>query len=233
MSDQPRRRGAGRPRDPGLESRALAAALQVFGERGWSGMTIDEVATTAGVGKSSLYLRWKNKTELLADALGQVLLPPGAATLHRDTEEEGSGGDDTAPEPSLRDFLITHALWRAHLYLGPHRLAVLRFYVETWALPGVFGEIRQHSITDWVLRERHRVDRATRDGELPPGASPVHLLDAIEGAVFVHALVTPPHLLDRVRSGLREYVERLVDDQLRAASTAPDPTPAAPPATHP
>jgi hypothetical protein len=45
----------------------------------------------------------------------------------------------------------------------------------------------------------------------------VHLLDAVEGAVFVHILVTPPHLMDRVRSSIRTYVEQLVDNQLRAA----------------
>jgi len=33
-------------------------------------------------------------------------------------------------------------------------------------------------------------------------------------------LVTPPHLLDRVRSTLPAYVEQLVDNQLRAATAA-------------
>src|SRR5690349_14763603 len=59
----------GRPRDPALEDRVYAAAIGVFGQKGWSGFTIDGVAKAAGVGKASLYLRWNSKQELLFDAL--------------------------------------------------------------------------------------------------------------------------------------------------------------------
>ncbi|HEY8720122.1 helix-turn-helix domain-containing protein, partial [Pengzhenrongella sp.] len=71
------RRTRGRPRDPQLEDRALAATLEVFGETGWVGLTIDEVAARSRVGKSSIYLRWKDKETLLAAALRQTQQPPG------------------------------------------------------------------------------------------------------------------------------------------------------------
>ena len=32
--------GVGRPRDPGIEERALVAALEVYMEVGWSGFTL-------------------------------------------------------------------------------------------------------------------------------------------------------------------------------------------------
>jgi AcrR family transcriptional regulator len=212
-----------------LEQRARRAALEVFGERGWAGMTIDEIATRARVGKSSIYLRWQDKTMLLADALREVLVPPAAGPA-QDGEiggrPEGVPGEASEGHKSLRDYLIAHALRRANLYLGPYGVAVLRLYVETRALPDVFAEIRQGAITDVVLAERHRVEEAIQHGDLPPSASTVQILDAIEGAVFVHVLVTPPHLMDRVRRNLRGYVEQLVDNQLRAASgcwlTPPD-----------
>jgi AcrR family transcriptional regulator len=66
--DQPPR-GRGRPRTPGAEDKILAAALEEYGERGWSGFTMDAVARRAGVGKSTVYLRWHDKDALLTDAV--------------------------------------------------------------------------------------------------------------------------------------------------------------------
>ncbi len=238
FGDSDARQGRGRPRDPELERRTLSAVLEVLGEGGWAGLTIDEVAARARVGKSSIYLRWRDKSALLADALRQVQLTPSDASLPVDclpaaskasgqTSEPGSDerGGDTGARAPLRSYLVDHALHRARLYLGPHGLAMLRLYVEAMAQPDVLAEIRQRCLTEFVLAERHRVQRAVQDGELPPDTSVVHLLDAIEGAVFVHVLVTPPHLMERVRQTIRPYVEQLVDNQLRAAGAGPAPAP--------
>src|SRR3954451_13068508 len=64
------RRGRGRPRTPGAEDKILTAALEEYGERGWAGFTMDAVARRAGVGKSTVYLRWRDKDSLLTDAVG-------------------------------------------------------------------------------------------------------------------------------------------------------------------
>ena len=105
---------------------------------------------------------------------------------------------------------------------------MLRLYVEARAFPVPLADVRHEAITRFVLSERERVERAIREGELPPGTSAVHLLDAIEGSVLMHVLVTPPHLLDRVRSTMPDYLERLVDQQLAAATAPVDPATRAP-----
>lgn len=231
-------RAPGRPRNPDLEARALRATLDVFGVKGWTGLTIDEVAARARVGKSSIYLRWPDKAALLADALRGIQMEEDAPGLSDPTQDEGTsgstatGGDHaqgpgdsagaTAPHLTLREFLIAHAHRRADLYLGPDGLAMLRLYVEARAFPDVLADVRHEAITRFVLSERERVDAAIGTGELPEGASVVHLLDAIEGSVLMHVLVTPPHLLDRVRSTLPAYVERLVDLQLGALQAETD-----------
>lgn len=200
------RRRRGRPRDPQLEDRALEATLAVFGDKGWVGLTIDEVAARALVGKSSIYLRWKDKETLLAAALRHLQRRP----------ENTTDATQAPAEPSLRDYLIDHATRRANLYLGPYGLAMMRLYIETWAFPTVFADIRREALTAYVLQERRRVESAIRTGELPQNASAVQLLDAIEGAVLIHVIVTPPDLLDRVRRNLPAYIEQLVENQLRA-----------------
>lgn len=214
-------RPRGRPRDPALEARAREAALDVFGERGLAGLTLDEVALRAKVGKSSLYLRWPDKESLLADALGRIQ-EETAATLDLPAADGAPGGpgtdDDGGPRrPSLRDYLLAHVHRRAGLYLGKYGLAMLRLYAEARAQPELFGHIREQAISRFVRAERERVAEAIRSGILPAHASPVRILDAVEGAIFMHLLVTPPSLLDRVRAGLDDYIEQMVDDQLRAA----------------
>lgn len=212
----------------------------MFAERGLSGLTIDEVATRARIGKSSIYLRWADKESLLADALRGIQIPRGSADDAEPADGADAGpaddavlADDAAPAGtgtggatdaaarrvagSLRDYLMALAHRRADLYLSRQGLALLRLYADARAYPDMFGEIREQAITRFVLAERERVDDAVAAGVLPPHASPVRILDAVEGAIFMHLLVTPPELIDRVRGKLDDYIEHMVDDQLRAA----------------
>jgi len=177
-------------------------------------MTIDEVATRARVGKSSIYLRWPDKTSLLADALRGVQVRPTGPALNDDAP-------DAPDAPTLREYLLEHATRRAELYLSDAGIAMLRLYVEARAHPDVFADIRRVAITDFVLNERRHVERAMRDVEGVSPTAAVQLLDAVEGAVLMHVLVTPPHLVERVRRGLPEYVEQMVDNQLRAIGLSP------------
>lgn len=217
-------RAPGRPRDPELEARVQRAALQVFGEVGWRGLTMDAIASRARVGKSALYLRWADKGEVLVAALR------GAQNDALGVTDDDEEGPDTAASASVRDYLVRHALHRANLYLGEYGLAMMRLYTDVWANPDILGTLRERAVTRFVLDERERVAAAIKRGEFAPGASAMRILDAIEGAVLMHVLVTPAPLLPRVRASIQEYVDLMVDDQLRAAgyrgpATAPDDEP--------
>jgi AcrR family transcriptional regulator len=67
--DKPRR---GRPRDPDAEPRIRRYAVQLLLERGFDGMTVDDVAEAAGVGKATIYRRWASKEQLANDALADM-----------------------------------------------------------------------------------------------------------------------------------------------------------------
>jgi AcrR family transcriptional regulator len=63
------RRRRGRPRDPDVEPRIRRYAVQLLLERGFDGMTVDDVAEAAGVGKATIYRRWASKEQLANDAM--------------------------------------------------------------------------------------------------------------------------------------------------------------------
>ena len=69
-------RPPGRPRSAASHEAILRATLELLGEKGFSGMSMDAVAARAGVSKATIYRRWKSKEELvgeLLDVLGDVV----------------------------------------------------------------------------------------------------------------------------------------------------------------
>jgi len=66
----PKRRG--RPRDPSTDEHIVAAAAELMLSRGFDKMTVDDVATRAGVGKATVYRRWPSKDDLAVAAMEQV-----------------------------------------------------------------------------------------------------------------------------------------------------------------
>ncbi|MFT3799439.1 TetR/AcrR family transcriptional regulator [Microbacterium sp.] len=59
----------GRPRLPATQQRVLEAAASLIRECGINGLTMTEVARTAGVGKQTLYRRWPSKHALAAQCV--------------------------------------------------------------------------------------------------------------------------------------------------------------------
>ena len=67
MTDpQPPRRG--RPRSETARRKVLSAARKLLEERGLSGLTVDGIATLAGVGKPTIYRHWPNARAVAMDA---------------------------------------------------------------------------------------------------------------------------------------------------------------------
>ena len=70
--------GRGRPRSQEAHRAILEAVVELLGEHGLKGLTIEAVAARAGVGKTTIYRRWDNKNELVVEAMGQLRPPAGA-----------------------------------------------------------------------------------------------------------------------------------------------------------
>jgi AcrR family transcriptional regulator len=60
----------GRPRSEEAHRAILEATLQLLAEVGFSALTVEGVASRAGVGKATIYRRWASKLPLVVEAFG-------------------------------------------------------------------------------------------------------------------------------------------------------------------
>lgn len=71
--ERPAKRG--RPRSAEVDHAILHAAVELVGEVGINGMSMDELAKRADVSKATIYRRWANKEALVIDALRSAMSP--------------------------------------------------------------------------------------------------------------------------------------------------------------
>jgi AcrR family transcriptional regulator len=66
---------SGRPRDPELESRLLAAAWSLLTRHGYDALTLTRVAAEASAHRTDVYRRWATKPQLVTQVLAAHLPP--------------------------------------------------------------------------------------------------------------------------------------------------------------
>jgi AcrR family transcriptional regulator len=203
--DEPRR-GRGRPRTPGAEEKILTAALDEYAEHGWSGFTMDAVARRAGVGKSTVYLRWSDNDSLLTDAVtqrGMELTAVDTGTFEGDLQELAINllriFHSTAGWAALR---VTFDVASAHERLGAFSAAVSQVH-------GPQVEQICH--------------RAIARGEMIEGFPPGAVTGAMYGAALIHALAERLEGRTDTEADLEIRAREIVAMVLRGIATTPGP----------
>jgi AcrR family transcriptional regulator len=193
----------GRRRDPSIDARVAQTVIEVYAQLGWAGLSFDEVARRARVGKAALYLRWQTKEDLLLDSMMNV------------------GADRVEPHPlDFREYLAQIGRSMLSFYSSTAGLAYLRLYVESRYVPGLEERWRKQQATPLFLDTRARVRAAIAAGELPVGTSPTIVIDVMAGAIANHVLSTPPELFSQMVARSAAYLEALVAFVLAAAQSA-------------
>jgi len=183
----------GRPRDPGVDQRVTRAAIQLYGDVGWSGFTIESVAKVARVGKASIYRRWPSKETLMAYAWERQM-------LHVEDVDTGTARGD----------LIELATQMVELYAGESGRAAARVISEAAVVPAL-AQTLESQRRDQIGAARAIVKRAITRDELPPETPVTILLDCLVGGALLHVLTTPPQLHAPLRQNPEEVAVRLVD----------------------
>ncbi|MFE4372470.1 TetR/AcrR family transcriptional regulator [Streptomyces sp. NPDC056835] len=171
----------GRPRSAEADSAILEATRAALGELGWSKLTMGDVASRAGVAKTTLYRRWPAKSELVVDAV---------AVLFDELELPDRGSLAADVEGVVVQFA-------ALLERPETKTALMAVVAESTRDEALRARIRA-SIVD---RQKRLVllgrERAQTRGELPRGPDTVKaartadlIFDVIAGAVIHRTLIS-------------------------------------------
>jgi AcrR family transcriptional regulator len=191
----------GRRLDP-ERNRAIAAALiEVLAEVGYRGLTMDEVAMAAGVGKAAIYRRWPSKTDLIVSYLDGAL----------------TADDVVVPDSgSLRQDLLS-LLTAVFAYLnGPAGCANRALVSALHEEPALGEAFRRNPLKRWNGIFLEVLERAEKRGEIPPGAS-ASVAAETGRAILIHRwLITREPLDDQL---VRAVVDEVMLPLLSRAQT--------------
>ncbi|MGY1688616.1 TetR/AcrR family transcriptional regulator [Geodermatophilus sp. SYSU D01105] len=151
MTDPPRSTRGGRPRDPSRDGVIRAAILRLLAEVGYGALTMDAVAAEAGVGKATIYRRWRTKQDLVVDTISDlnqfIAAPPDTGSIAGDLRAmmhlvaEATASPAGAAIRSLLPAMQYQPALVEAFRSGP--LAVWRgAYAEMWARAEARGEVR-------------------------------------------------------------------------------------------
>ena len=166
-------RRPGRPRSERAEQAILDAAIEAVGEHGIDGVSCEDVAARAGVGKATLYRRWPGKEDLLIAAFAAMKHPlpePRGESVREDLVALLTAVAADAQDPRfVQQFALLHGAEQRYPRLTaryreavvePRRdlvRAVLRRGIETGELrPEVDVEVAMLLLTGAVMaRGKH------------------------------------------------------------------------------
>lgn len=185
----------GRPRDPLATDRIMAAALDEYARHGWSGFSMRGVAHTAGVGKSSIYLRWDSKEQLLVDSV-----VAGAAHLAADIDTGSVYGDVMAWATELFVYFLDPAGWTA-----------VRIWVDAVGGTAALDDIRSR-VTEPITETSSTIfRRALERAEISEAVVSLEVAECLFGGVLMHVMNLPPAGRRDARARARGHVQPLVD----------------------
>ncbi|MBL1286159.1 TetR/AcrR family transcriptional regulator [Streptomyces sp. NPDC057067] len=172
---------SGRPRSAEADAAILEATRASLVDLGWSKLTMGDVATRAGVAKTTLYRRWAGKNELVVDAV---------AVLFDELELPDLGSLAADVEAVVLQFA-------ALLERPETKTALMAVVAESTR-----DEALRDRIRDSIVNRQKRLvlqgrERAQERGELPAEPDEVVaartadlIFDVIAGAVVHRALVS-------------------------------------------
>jgi AcrR family transcriptional regulator len=165
----------GRPRSEESHQAMLQATLELLTEVGCDRLSIDAIAARAGIGKTTIYRRYRGKEELVADAIESIreeVVIPNTGSLEGDIEA-----------------LIAQA---AHLSLNPAGRQSVAMIISSACSNPQFAQIYW---TKYLQPRRQAfgivVERAQARQEIQGDLDPGLVFDAISG-IMLYALIFQP-----------------------------------------
>jgi AcrR family transcriptional regulator len=166
---------SGRPRSIHADQAILQATLDLLAEVGYESMSIEAIASRAGVGKTTIYRRYTSKEELVADAIESL--------------RDDLAIPDTGSFWGDMDILIKNAAKKIDSPLGRQTLALI---VSTASSNPQFAEVYWTKYTK-LRREAFSkiLERAKSRDEIHKDADVDLIIDLVSGSLY-YALIFKP-----------------------------------------
>jgi TetR/AcrR family transcriptional regulator, cholesterol catabolism regulator len=182
--------------------RLYEAAIELIGEHGYTGTTVDEIVARAGVSKGTVYYHFKSKAELVT-----ALLDDGLQRLAASFREEAEGAQ--GPAATLR------ALVHAELaYIQRYQAFSKLVMSEMWRVDRDWQDGLRVLREEYVAVIARCLDEGVRTGAFRAGVEPQTAASAVFGMVATAALdwlvFTPKKALAEVEPGLQDLVNGAV-----------------------
>lgn len=170
-----KKKSPGRPRSVASHQAILQAALELLSEVGFEAMSMEAIATRAGVGKTTIYRRYSSKDKLVADAIESIreeVLIPDTGNLWSDI--------DALIENAAQITLTPLGRQSVAMIIGSasSNLGFAQIYREKYLQP------RQQSFAIVIERAKAR-------NEVSTGLDAGLIFDAMSG-IMLYALIFPP-----------------------------------------
>jgi AcrR family transcriptional regulator len=149
------RSAGGRPRDAAIDEAIISATRHRLVKDGYSAMTIGDIAADANVTRPTLYRRWKNKFDLVVDALDYGF---------RRQREMYNGDLDRLDG---RDALVEAVRRVDPAYYNPEAMVLMgNFAGEAIRTPQLLEILREHAVEPRVALVENVLDRLRVHGAI-------------------------------------------------------------------
>jgi len=188
----------GRPRSEEADRAILSAATQLLAEGGLGGMSMEEVAARAGVGKATVYRRWPSRGALALDAF-----------LAEFTQQQPLPDTGTF----RGDLLAALRAWIRSVTATPAGRMLAGLVAEAQRDPELAAAWRDRVIGPLRASNTILVRRAIGRGEIPADTDADVVLDLLFGSAY--------HRLLQGHRPLTDQFARRVVDVIVSGVTAP------------
>ena len=185
-------RPTGRPREERADRAILAAALELMAEQGVRDLRMDDVASRAGVGKATIYRRYRSKEELVTATVAQLV------------------SEITLPDTgSTRDDLLALMHKAVTVYSGSLEAGVMPGLVDAMSRdPELARTVREGFLAGRRAGLRSVLERGVARGDLSADMDFELALDVLGGPLFYRLLVTGGPIDERLAQGVAELILR-------------------------
>jgi len=172
MTSTPPTTGPGRPRSEQTHRAILEATQEVLRERGYGGLSLDEIARRAKVGKRTIYRWWSSKGALVAEAF----------------REDATHRHPTVDTGTVRGDLLSYLSTLFAEVANPGKKAALSSMMAEAQTGGDFAADFAHFIDDRRALVRHLLERGIQRGELAPDTDLDLAVDVLFGLFWYRVL---------------------------------------------